>query len=144
MLKSVLKGVILMTDKEIAVNYFSNDIYATETTGITIDEVSPGFARCSMDIERRHLNAGGVVMGGAIFTLADFAFSVVANCRSPLTVSICANINYLSPAVGKKLIAEAKCTKNGKSVCFGEVLITNDEGRLIATMQGSGFRKTEK
>ena len=32
-----------------------------------------------MKIEPRHRNAAGIIMGGAIFTLADFAFAVASN-----------------------------------------------------------------
>ena len=41
-------------------------------------------------------------MGGAIFTLADFAFAVAANCcDQPLTVSISSQITYLAPPPGR-------------------------------------------
>ena len=65
----------LTTAREI----FSHDIYATETTGIVIEEAEPGHAVCSFSIDKRHLNAHNRVMGGAIFTLADFAFAIAAN-----------------------------------------------------------------
>ena len=54
---------------------FANDRFATEN-GVVIDEVDDGYAKCSLEIQPHHLNAANTVLGGAIFTLADFAFAV--------------------------------------------------------------------
>lgn len=65
---------------------FAGDRYATEVTGCEIAAVTPGYARCRMAITPAHRNALGIVMGGAIFTLADFTFAVpVFPTRSPST-----------------------------------------------------------
>ena len=52
--------------------YFSDDRFATDN-GITLDELDGEHAVTSLTLEARHRNAFGGVMGGAIFTLADFA-----------------------------------------------------------------------
>ena len=39
-----------MTDLEEAREFFGGDLYATETTGIIIEEVGEHYARCSMEI----------------------------------------------------------------------------------------------
>jgi hypothetical protein len=39
-------------------------------------------------VTEKHLNAGGVCQGGALFTLADLAFAAVANSRGRLTLSL--------------------------------------------------------
>ena len=61
---------------EEAREYFSQDRYATEVTGAVIEEVGEGYARVSCKLTSCHLNARGFVMGGVMFTLADFAFVV--------------------------------------------------------------------
>ena len=53
---------------------FSADQYAIKTTGVKIEKVTPGYCLCSLAIDERHLNNNGDVMGGALFTLADYAF----------------------------------------------------------------------
>ena len=58
---------------------FAKDRFATEQTGAVIEEVAPNYAKCSMQIMDQHRNAYGGVMGGAIYTLADFAFAVASN-----------------------------------------------------------------
>ena len=54
--------------------FFAKDRFATDN-GATIEEVDDGYAKCSLEIQPHHLNAANTVMGGAIFTLADFAFA---------------------------------------------------------------------
>ena len=77
---------------------FANDRFATEN-GVVIDEVDDGYAKCSLEIQPHHLNAGGTVMGGAIFTLADFAFAVASNWNKPLNVSTTSQITFLEMCI---------------------------------------------
>lgn len=127
---------------EKAKEFFKNDIYATETSGIVIEESRENYARCSMKIERIHLNAANYVMGGAIFTLADFTFAVAANMGNDLTVSLSSQIDYLNPTKGPVLYCEAQSIKNGKTICFFKLKVFDDEG-LVATISTSGFRKSK-
>ena len=68
-----------MTNIEKAKEFFIKDRYAMITTGIEIEEVEEKYAKCSLKINENHTNATGHVMGGAIFTLADFTFAVSIN-----------------------------------------------------------------
>ena len=130
-----------MSLKDTAVNFFSKDLFAKDACGIIIDEVDMGYAKCHFDIKEHHQNADGVVMGGAIYTLADFTFAVAANAGAPTTVSQSCNITYLSPAQGKYLYAESKSVKSGKSTCFFITNVYTDEDKLVATVTSTGFRK---
>lgn len=121
---------------------FAEDLYATETTGITIEAADVNYAKCSLRIEKRHLNAAGTVMGGAIYTLADFTFAVAANTGNALTVSQTGTVTYLGSAKGKTLIAEANCVKSGRSTCFFTVEVKDELGTLVASVGISGFRRT--
>ena len=58
---------------------FANDRFATKLCGANIESVTENEVVCSMEITEDHLNAVGTVMGGAIFTLADFTFAVASN-----------------------------------------------------------------
>ena len=120
---------------------FAEDAFATTTTGITIDDARKDYARCSMVIDERHFNAGGIVMGGAIFTLADFTFGVAANAGAPDTVTLNGAINYLNVAKGSVLHAEAACLKSGRSTGVYTVTVTDDLGTHVATATFTGFRK---
>lgn len=127
-----------------AKEFFANDKYATDMTGITIDEVTPEKAVCSFTVEARHLNAMGIVMGGAIFTLADFTFGVAANASAGGVVSMTANIVYTAVCKGKRLIATAECEKAGRRVCTYTVHVEDELGTKVAVMTATGFRKTDQ
>lgn len=119
---------------------FTGDRFATEN-GAVIEEIKEGYARCSMEITPLHLNAAGAVMGGAIFTLADFAFAVAANWNQSLRVSLTSQITYLSGARGKKLIAQARMVREGRSTCFYVTDVTDELGNAVAHITTSGFVK---
>ncbi len=119
---------------------FANDIFATQTTGIHIEKAEELYAKCTLDIEPKHLNANHTVMGGAIFTLADFTVAVAVNNSGTSTVSLNNFIQFLGVAKGKQLIAETECIKAGRSTVVVNVNIHDDLGNLVARMQATGFR----
>ena len=55
--------------------FFKGDRFAVDVTGIDIVDVGENYAKCRLEIDKKHLNAAGHPMGGAIYTLADFAFA---------------------------------------------------------------------
>ena len=118
---------------------FEGDRFATEN-GMTLDAIGEGTAECSLTLTRRHINANGGVMGGAIFTLADFAFAVAVNNVHRPTVAQQVSISYLNAPKGKRLIARAHCRKDGRSTCVYIVDVTDDTGRDIAQFVGTGFK----
>ena len=118
----------------------SGDRFATETVGVHIDAAEPGYARCSMPVRPIHLNANSVPMGGAIFTLADFAFAVAANGHSTrITVTQQVSVTFLAPARGQVLTAEARCLKAGRTTCLYTVDITDDLGTQVAHLTVNGY-----
>lgn len=116
---------------------FSNDRFATETTGCRVAEAGPDHAVCELDVCERHLNEKGGVMGGAIFTLADFACAVASNIGEEPTVSVAFSIQYLSAVKGKRLIATADVRKNGRTLGFYDCVVRDDLGRDIAHVTGT-------
>lgn len=122
-------------------DYFKGDVFASTTTGIEIDAAEPGYAKVSLEIEPKHLNALGMVMGGAIFTMADYAFAIASNVGDETVVTINSQISYLGTAKGKRLIAEAKPLKNGRSTCVYNIDVEDDLGTQVASIQVTGFKK---
>jgi len=128
-----------MYTKDELKEFFKNDIFATKLVGIEIDEAMDDYAKCSLVINDNHKNAKGIVMGGAIFSLADFTFAVSSNQHEEYyTVSTTSNISYMRPAIGKKLYAKSVKLKEGKTVCFYEVNVYGDKDELIAKASFSG------
>lgn len=127
-----------MTDLEEARSIFIKDTYAMVTTGIEIDEVGEKYAKCSLKLNEGHCNATGQVMGGAMYTLADFTFAVAANFKQTLTVTTVSQISYLGPVKGKVLYGKSKLIKDGKRNCFYQIMITDDLGTEVAVVSVNG------
>lgn len=124
---------------ESAREFFYRDKFAVDT-GVVLDELTEDKAVCSLEITDSHRNAYGGVMGGVIFTLADFAFAVLSNQIHQLTVAQQVSISYLSAPKGEKLIAEATCRKSGRTSSIVIVNVSDDVGRDVAMFVGTGFK----
>ena len=119
--------------------FFSGDRFATEN-GMTLDELDDRHAVCSLALSERHRNAQGGVMGGAIFTLADFAFATLTNDRERITVAQQVSVNYLAAPKGGRLVATARWRKDGQRSCVVNVDVADDTGRDVAQFVGTGFK----
>ena len=123
---------------------FANDHYATEAAGCRVVEAAPGHGVCEFDIEERHINEKGGVMGGAIFTLADFAIAIAANVGEEPTVSVACSIQYMSAVRGNRLIATADADKNGRNLGFYDCLVTDELGTPVARVTGTCMHSRTK
>ena len=128
-----------MSNIDEAKEFFSNDRYASQTTGIEIIAAEPGYAKCSLKIEDRHKNALGQVMGGVFFVMADYAFAIASNFKQPSTVTQTSQIVYLSAVKGTTLYAETEKIRSGRKTCFYKISIYDDTGALNAYVTMSGF-----
>ncbi len=118
---------------------FAHDVYASELTGVVIDEIGDNYAKCSLILEDKHRNAYGGIRGGAIYTLADLAFAVASNFdKKEATVSLSTSANFMSASKGNVLYAEARLIKDGRRNCFYEVRVTDDLGKDIAEILFTG------
>ncbi|SET03080.1 PaaI family thioesterase [[Clostridium] polysaccharolyticum] len=120
---------------------FANDRFAVKTCGAAIDSITEEQTVCSMAITEDHLNAVGTLMGGAIFTLADFTFAVASNFHKDITVSVDSHISFLGVAKGDKIIARSRCIKEGRNTCFYEIAVSDNLGNAVALVNITGFIK---
>ena len=102
--------------------------------------VAPGEAEAELEITPQMMNSRNVVQGGAIMTLADFAFAVAANHRKMNTVTLSSSITFLGVPKGKMLIAEANCVKEGRSTCCYRVEVKDELGNGVAEVTMNGFK----
>lgn len=120
--------------------FFKDDRFAA-AAGIEIVEVSKGYCRTRLTVTAQHLNAGNRTQGGVLFTMADLALAVAANSHGQLTFSLNGNITFLrASGEGDTLYAEARERHLGRSTGLYQVEITNQDGKLLATFEGSVFR----
>lgn len=86
-------------------------------------------------------NPIGVVHGGYVCTMLDSALGVAVHTTLPAGVtytSIEIKVNYLrSLHGGMPVVATGRVTKPGRRVAFAEGEIRSEDGKLLATAQGS-------
>lgn len=125
------------------IKFFERDRFAAYN-GITLEKVEPGYAITKMEVTENHLNGVNIIQGGAIFTLADFAFAAASNAHGQVTVGINATISYLKASNGKTLIAEAKEISSSSKITNYNVNVFNEQQELIATLNLTGYKKENK
>ena len=124
----------------------AGDHYAVDTTGIEIDEVYEDSVWCSLAVFEKHCNVRGVVMGGAIFTLADFSAAILVNYPSILNdwpfqwVTVSSDIHFLLPATGSHLKAHSSFIRQGRSLSVICTEIVDSDNRTIASVTTTSSR----
>jgi len=129
-------------DAEKLKDYFQNDRFAV-SNGIKLVDVGIGYCKAMLEIEERHLNAANVIQGGAVFTLADFAFGCAANTRGQLALAVNANISFLKGKSGGTLFATATEVCDPNRIGAYDVLITDEDDAVIARFNGIAYRKNQ-
>lgn len=112
-------------------------------SGIELVSVAPGQAVTRMTIQSQHLNAVGVVQGGAIFTLADFAFAAASNSHGTVAVGINASITFQHAARAGVLTAEAREVARNPKLASYTVHVTDETAQIVAVFQGLVYRKKD-
>jgi acyl-CoA thioesterase len=123
--------------------FFGKDRFA-QYNGIELLEAADGHARSAMKITPDHLNGLGIVHGGAIFSLADFAFAAASNSRGNVAVAISASISYMKSSSAGTLYADARETSINHKLGTYTIDVTDETGELLAVFQGMVYRKKEK
>jgi len=132
--------VVCMTEDAIA--RMKQDAFAKHL-GIELIEAGAGTAKVQMAIGDEHRNSVGMVHGGVIYTLADYAFAVACNSHGVPAVAVQCSISYFRPPQGAVLTAEASEVSLTRRLGTYSVHVTDTDGDLVALFQGMAFRKAE-
>ena len=100
-------------------------------------EAADGYARVTMDCPGK-MNPSGVAHGGAIFSLADQAFGIAANCAGTHRTAVSVSIQYIAPAKGKLVAVAERVADNGS--CDTYRVMVHEGERPIAEFTGVAFR----
>ncbi len=114
---------------------------ASQSLGMNVTGVRPGFAQVTMQVRADMVNGHGLCHGGLIFALGDSAFAFACNTYNEATVGAAASIDFLAAArVGDMLTAEARelwrTPRNG----LYEIVIFNGHGERLALFRGRSYR----
>jgi acyl-CoA thioesterase len=127
-------------EMELIARFFENDRYAKEN-GVRVVEIRPGFARTEMTVEPHHLNAVGILQGGALFTLADLAFAAASNSHGVVAVACQADVTWFKAVESGKLTAAAEEISRTRRLSTCVVRITDERDDLVALFKGVAYIK---
>lgn len=106
-------------------------------------------SECEIELKIRpeHLNIGGKVHGGVINALCDIALSGAVTCnymgKAERVVTMQMNVNFLRAGEpDDTLLAYGEIVKQGRTICYVEGGIKNQDGKLIARASGDWFVKS--
>jgi acyl-CoA thioesterase len=122
---------------------FADDPFAA-SLGIVLDALTEQTVRLRMSLRPDLLNWFGRPHGGAIYALADAAFSVLANNGNNLSVALDCSITYhASPEPDATLIVEGETlatTARTGSYLFRVYAEAGGSHQLVATMKSVSYR----
>lgn len=116
-----------------------DDIGFLKYIGAEVLDCVDGYAQLAFEVKPHHQQHMGVVHGGAIATLADHTgwYAVISKLEQGFTsVTIEIKINYLKPASGDILRAEAKVVNRTKRTAFATIEIFSKD-LLVAYATGT-------
>ncbi|MGB0386972.1 MAG: PaaI family thioesterase [Ardenticatenaceae bacterium] len=114
------------------------------TIGASLTRVSPGEVEIELPFRDDLTQQHGFLHAGIVTTIVDNACGYAALSLMPADAEVLTieyKVNFLSPAIGERMIARARVSKAGRTitVCAGDVFALDDgdnEGqeKLVATM----------
>ncbi len=113
-----------------------------EHLGVRLVDAGPQRCEFRLDIEPRHLNRAGSLHGGVIATLLDAACGYAglhAEGGTPPgnSSTVMLAVSYLAGVRAGSVRALGRVTGGGRGIYFSAGELTADDGRLLATAQGS-------
>ena len=126
-------------DKSKQLAVVMNDKFICDLVGIKLEEADQGFARAGLDIRENHLNGVGIVQGGVLYSIADYAFAAASNYCGEKVVGVETSISFVRSVSGGRICAEAKEVSRSRSFSVCRVDVRDGDGNLLAIMNARGY-----
>lgn len=102
---------------------------------LVVESVDANEARLCLPFEPRLCREGGTVCGQALAAAADTAMILaisgfLGNFKPMTTVSL--NVDFMRPVANGDVTLVARVVKPGKTITFGEILLSGPDGKLVA------------
>ena len=99
--------------------------------GMTLVEAREGYAKVSVPVQERFLNAHGIGHGTLLFAVADAAFALSVNATLD-SVGVQWSLNVFRAAKpGEEVIGESRIIHKGRQSMVCELTVTAGDGRLL-------------
>ena len=124
-----------MSDRLAFTREYQKKIPFVQHLKIVTDELGQGTARLSLPVEREFTNSLGTVHGGVIMSLLDVAVCTAARTLHPESIGVITidmSVSFIGGGTGKRLNADARVMRDGRSMSFVEGEAKNEDGSLVA------------
>ena len=116
------------------------DPYA-ELLGARLVVDDPERLTVGLEVAPRHTNFMGLVHGGAVYSLADFALSLISNAEVEAVALDTHLVQAASARVGDRLTATACPATRSRSVATYRITVARGDGRIVAIFTGTVFHR---
>ena len=113
-----------------------------ELLGARRAHTGEGSCRFELTAESRHLNPYGVVHGGVVYSLVDYAMGGALTSRlapGERCATLEIKINYFRPVHLGRMTALARVLNISRNTAYAEGEIRNSEGKMLAKASGTFF-----
>lgn len=118
---------------------FEGDPYAA-AQGFALGPITDETVEVSMVVREDHLNFHSVLHGGALFSLADCAFSLASNAHGDTAMAIDTHLALTaSTGLGDTLTATAVEVTRGRTLATYRVDVVRGDGRAVGLFTGTVF-----
>jgi len=110
-----------------------------DLVGVTFTKIDNGYSQCVLKVKKKLLNPGGIVHGGALYTLADSGMGVALYSfvgEDEVFMTIETSVFYFKAVSSGTLTCESKVVHRGKRIAVTEAEIKNGE-QLVAKAVGT-------
>ena len=115
-------------------NFLNENDHFAKGNGMVITRIGEGSSEAVLTASERHFNGVGIIMGGALFTLTDFAFAAALNSFGFRAVGMNASTSFLRPGKGvpgAKFTARATLVSKTRRTAVFDVDVRDEEGRVL-------------
>ena len=122
--------------------FFNDNDHFAKENGMAIIRLEEGASEAVLTATERHFNGMNIIMGGALFTLSDFAFAAAIHSFGFRAVGMNASTSFLKPGKGvpgAKFTARAKLVSKTRRTAVFDVNVYDEQGRLLTHSIMTGF-----
>ena len=125
--------------QEVIRTSFDADAYA-KAQGFALGGITEESVSVTMVVRADHLNFHEVLHGGALFSLADCAFSLASNAHGDTAMAIDTHLALTAPVgLGDMLTATAVELTRGRTLATYRVDVIRDDDRTVGLFTGTVF-----
>ena len=122
--------------------FFNDNDHFAKENGMVITRLGEGTSEAVLTATDRHINGMGIIMGGALFTLSDFAFAAAIHTFGRRAVGMNTTTAFLKPGKGvpgAKFTARATLVSKTRRTGVFDVNVYDEDDRLLAHSLMTGF-----